>query len=112
MALLREYVSGPPRAYRPLLLIQSSVAQSGIPLLRHVVAESSKDQLSTQCLLFCLLYVPSDLVERNSASDRITVYDWLEFVPGYGDTSYDVKKLILQAIQEGTVPLVLIFGPL
>ena len=110
MSLLCEYASGPPRLHRPLLLIQSSVAQSGVPLLRHVIAESSKDQFSAQCLVFCLLYLPSDLVERNPVSDRITVYDWIGFVPGYNDASYNVKERILQAIQQGKPPIAHIFA--
>ena len=111
MALLCEYASGPPRPHRPLLLIQSSVAQSGVPLLRHVIAESSKDRFSAQCLVFCLLHLPSDLVERNSVSDRITVHDWIGFVPGYNDALYDVKERILQAIQQGMPFIAHIFAP-
>ena len=111
MALLCEYASGPPRPHRPLLIIQSSVAQSSIPLLRHVIAESNKDQFSAQCLVFCLLYLPSDLVEQNSVSDRIIVHDWIGFVPGYNNVPYNGKERVLQAIQQGKPPIAHIFAP-
>ncbi|KAF8626525.1 hypothetical protein AX15_004830 [Amanita polypyramis BW_CC] len=100
MALVREYASGPPRSQQPLLLIQSSIAQSGVPLLRHIIAESTGNRSSAQCLVFCLLYQPSDLIEENASSDCITVYNWLEFVPGYSVTSFSAKDRILQTTQE------------
>ncbi|KAK2461877.1 hypothetical protein APHAL10511_006340 [Amanita phalloides] len=100
MALLREYANGPPRSHRPLLLVQSSVAQSGVPLLRHIIAESDKVQFSAQSLVFCLLNRPSDLVKKNTSSDRTIFYDWLDYVPGYTETPYNARERILQAIRE------------
>ena len=100
MALLREYVLGRPRSHQPLLLIQSSIAQSGVPLLRQIIIESNKQQSCT-CLTFCLLYRPSDLIEENVLSDRIKVYDWLELASGYAGTFSDTKRQILRAVKAG-----------
>ncbi|KAM6498158.1 hypothetical protein JOM56_006106 [Amanita muscaria] len=99
MSLLREYTYGTLRSHHPLLLIQSSIAQSGVPLLRHIITGNNARQPTTS-LVFCLLYRPSDLMEENVLYDHIKVYDWLGFVPGYNDSPFDVKDQILQAVRE------------
>ena len=81
MALLSSTINDDAQKF-PLVILQSSLAQSCLPILRHVV----NDPKPSFNLLFCLLYPPSSLVD-NISSDIIEVHDWLDRVPGYFDAS-------------------------
>ena len=70
----------------PLVILQSSLAQSCLPILRHLV--NSPKPSSSFSLLFCLLYPPSSLAD-NISVETLEIYDWLDHVPGYREPSSD-----------------------
>lgn len=78
----------------PLLILQSSLAQSSLPILHSVLIGDEKKQL--QNVLFCLLYPPHVLIDP-TASDE--VYNWLDRVPGYNDA--DTHAEILATTEKG-----------
>lgn len=80
----------------PLLILQSSLAQSSLPILRSLVVEPSKN--SRRSVLFCLLYPPSIFAESSSL-DFVDIHDWLDKVPGYGD--FDKLKELLAITKIG-----------
>ncbi|PFH54523.1 hypothetical protein AMATHDRAFT_135248 [Amanita thiersii Skay4041] len=98
MARLHEYTKGSPRVQQPLLLIQSSPSQSGVPLLRYIITESSRSKSDCHCLLFCLLYRVSDFIE-GFPNEHITTHDWTGYVPEYSEP-FDVRQQILRAVQD------------
>ena len=77
----------------PLIIFQSSLAQTCLPILCHVV----NDPKSSFNLLFCLLYPPSRLVDDVS-SDTLEIHDWLDHVPGYCDASNDLLGIVERGI--------------
>jgi len=64
----------------PLLVLQSSIAQTSLPILRHLLSHEP----SCKTLLFSFLYPPSSLVDTKE-SDSLEVYDWIDRVPGYSE---------------------------
>lgn len=95
MAFLTSIINDGAQNF-PLVILQSSLAQSCLPVLRHIVNES-KPSFN---LLFCLLYPPSSLTD-NSSSDTLEVHDWLDHVPGYCDASNTPSDL-LDVVERGT----------
>jgi len=94
MTALHLILSNATRAHYPLLLLQSSAAQSCLPLLRCIIADSPY-----RTFLCCLLHPPSTLVEDTALN--VQVFDYVDKVPGYSDGSSDLRGL-LTAVQSGT----------
>lgn len=76
----------------PLLILQSSLAQNSLPVLRSVLIRDG----SRRNVLFCLLYPPNAWTDP-SASDE--VYNWLDRVPRYNDA--DTHAEILSISEKG-----------
>jgi len=72
---------------QPLFLVQSSLAQTGLPLLSHIVNHNP----AQRCLLFCLLFTPPAL----QPEEHIEVYDWIDRVPGYSDESREDELVVV-----------------
>ena len=82
----------------PLVILQSSLAQSCLPILRHIV----NDPKSSFNLLFCLLFPPSSLADDNISSDTLEIHDWLDHVPGYCEASNVPFDNLLDIVKRGT----------
>ncbi|KAK0478440.1 hypothetical protein IW261DRAFT_1483551 [Armillaria novae-zelandiae] len=82
--------------FLPDMILQSSVAQSTIPLLRKVV-ETSLGKKGQETLLFCFLHLPSSLITGDASG--LTAYDRIASVPGYDDSWIDPKDFISNAIE-------------
>ncbi|KAI6005339.1 hypothetical protein F5J12DRAFT_836228 [Pisolithus orientalis] len=80
-----------------LVILQSSVSQTCLPILRQVLKPTRLPP--PQTLLFSFLYPPSSLI-GSLASDAslISVFDYTERIPGY-DTWTDSQQDILNAIK-------------
>jgi len=78
-------VSGESHPHFPLVILQSSLVQSSLPVLRAFV--NKRDALSS-VLLFSLLYPPLTLVD-SPGGEGIHIVDMRADVPGYGDTRPD-----------------------
>lgn len=106
MSLLPNLIDS-PRPHQPLLLIQSSAAQSGLSILRQSLQKNLEAKASkgspTKTLLFCFLHPPSCLVVDESSIDteRLAVHDYLDNIPGYLDSWSDCRHAILSAVNEG-----------
>ncbi|KAK0465110.1 uncharacterized protein EV420DRAFT_939817 [Desarmillaria tabescens] len=83
----------------PLLILQSSVAQSTLSLLRKVIETSpgNKGKHTGETLLFCLLHLPSSLINQDTTG--VTVYDRIGSVPGYDDSWIDPRDFISNAVE-------------
>jgi hypothetical protein len=71
-----------------LLILQSSLAQSSLPILHSLLVGDEKKQRRN--VLFCLLYPPNVLIDP-TASDE--VYNWLDRVPGYNNANTQAEIL-------------------
>lgn len=101
MALLQTFISGTQN--RPSLAVfQSSAAQTTIPVLRQFLATSlsSKGGTPRHRIVFCLLYLPSSLIESTTFSE-IEVHDWLDNVPGYSPEYFKVGPQLLSTLDQG-----------
>lgn len=68
-----------------LLILQSSLAQSSLPILRQVLGAHLGGKNSTRrIILFCLLYPPSSLTVA-SLCESFEIYDWTDHIPGYNE---------------------------
>jgi len=66
---------------QPLFLLQSSLAQTGLPVLSHIVNHSP----AQKCLLFCLSFPPPALLP----DEHVEVYDWIDRIPGYSEENIE-----------------------
>ncbi|KAG6845800.1 hypothetical protein H0H87_003854 [Tephrocybe sp. NHM501043] len=101
MSLLSATVKDPPRLQQPFLFIQSSIAQSGVPLLRQILASNLTTRSSNHFLLFSFIYPSADILRDVSPlPENIDVFDWLDSVPGYSDGWSDPRAKILSAVEK------------
>ncbi|KAF8168050.1 hypothetical protein B0H34DRAFT_792706 [Crassisporium funariophilum] len=85
----------------PLLILQSSLVQSSLPILRHILSQGPNSQPpSCHNLLFCLLYPPTSLFD-GSPPETLQVHDWLDRVPGYDDSDVqaDLVAIVEKALE-------------
>ncbi|TBU35190.1 hypothetical protein BD311DRAFT_745736 [Dichomitus squalens] len=75
-----------------LLLLQSSTAQTCLPILRAAVKQTIERARETT-ILFCFLYRPSSLIGTMRVQpDRVQVVDKTASVPGYDDAHYESER--------------------
>lgn len=102
---LSTIIKGPPSPHQPFLLLQSSTAQSSIPIIRQILSRNLRpDNIkhSRHFLLFCLLHPPSNLLENTEISaENLEVHDWIDNVPGYTANWFDPLERILSAVKNG-----------
>ena len=77
-------------------LVQSSSAQSALPVLRNLIANAT-----SPVLLFCLLYPPESLLGEKINDEHVKVFDWTDRVPGYTQ-DYSLPH-ILDGVQSGAL---------
>ncbi|KAI0669950.1 hypothetical protein C8Q78DRAFT_992363 [Trametes maxima] len=115
-SLLSTAISQPPRNQH-LLLLQSTSAQSCLPILRAIASKASERAHETT-LLFNLLYPPSALLDASrAASDNVIVVDRTSCVPGYDedasskdDAAASLRSVILGpalAVPAGPVSIII-----
>src|SRR4051812_10479610 len=83
-----------------LLLLQSSIAQSCIPIIRAIIKKSKAFKGRT--VLFCSLYPPTSLVEEIvPTGGNLDILDHTGSIPGYGDSQADARERIIAAMKTG-----------
>ncbi|KIK71057.1 hypothetical protein GYMLUDRAFT_149395 [Collybiopsis luxurians FD-317 M1] len=92
-----------PRSNQHLLLLQSSIAQSSLPVLRHVLVHKP-GQKDVKKLLFCFLHPPSSLI-TDFASSNLEIHDLVDSIPGYDDSWSDTCPKILKIVQQASPSL-------
>ncbi|KAG6842612.1 hypothetical protein C0991_000138 [Blastosporella zonata] len=101
MALLSATINDPPRPQQPFIFIQSSVAQSAIPLLRQVLVNNLKTQSSNHFLLFSFIYPSTDILKDVSPLPaNLELFEWLDSVPEYDSGWSDPRMKILSAVKQ------------
>lgn len=95
MSLLPSIISSKPP--QPFLLLQSTAAQSCLPILRSIL---DKTLVKKPVILVCFLHPPPTLVKPELLqSQNLRLLDWTARVPGYSDYSVDPHAEILKVIQ-------------
>ncbi|KAG1755242.1 uncharacterized protein EDB91DRAFT_1097944 [Suillus paluster] len=95
MSLLSSITSNPggSKPHQPLIILQSSSAQTCYPILRNLI---SNFRPATQTLLFCFLHPPSSLTSVDASN--ITAFDFTDRIPGYDDAWCDPQDEILARV--------------
>ena len=96
MTILPSILHSDPKRHS-LLILQSSLVQSSLPILRSLLVDDTNNK-SRRTVLFCLLYPPSTFLDLPSES--VVVHDWLDHVPGYRDPASHTE--LLSIIQNST----------
>ncbi|CDO75260.1 hypothetical protein BN946_scf184967.g13 [Trametes cinnabarina] len=113
-SLLSSAIAHPARNQH-LLLLQSSVAQTCLPVLRDVV-QRSMERAREKTILFCLLYPPLSFLDKASRAqtDRLLVVDRTTYVPGYSDgldfnddVASFLRSAIMDSIQSSSLNIVI-----
>jgi hypothetical protein len=96
--LIATIISGASRPHFPLIVLESSLVQSSLPVLRALV---SSEGATTHVLLFSLLYPPSTWVGV-PPREGLCIVDRTAEVPGYSETYTDLAEFILNRVKQGT----------
>jgi len=102
--LLSSIYPNSQRSHQPFILLQSSIAQSCLPVLRKIINNEPHKIASKQIhtLLLCFLQPPSRLIDDSnllSRSGKIDVLDYTDKIPGYDDSWTDPCEDILRAVR-------------
>ncbi|OCH96460.1 hypothetical protein OBBRIDRAFT_4193 [Obba rivulosa] len=99
-SLLPSILASSSRAQQqPFLLLQSSLAQSCLPLIRELVRQSRSGAPGT-ILLVCLLHPPSALADPSDLqSEHVQVLDWTDRVPGYTTEYSDPREEVFSRVR-------------
>lgn len=106
MSLLPPILANFQRPHQSFLLLQSSISQSCLPVLRKIISHEFHGVTSKKVhtLLFCFLYPPSALAgDASSASQdgMVEVFDHTGNVPGYNDSWVNPFEGILYSVRAG-----------
>ncbi|KAJ3935364.1 MAG: hypothetical protein NXY57DRAFT_500120 [Lentinula lateritia] len=93
-----------PGPNQNLLLLQSSISQTSLPLLRHVIAQNAGQKEPVKKFLFCFLHPPSSLI-KNAVESNVQVYDYLDRIPGYNDAWSESCPEILDLVENAPVSI-------
>ncbi|GBE78276.1 hypothetical protein SCP_0111590 [Sparassis crispa] len=93
MPLLSSTLSSSSR--QPFVLLQSSIAQSCLPVLSYITNQAALGSGTT--LLFCFLYPP--LAFADQPHEQLRVFDWTEHIPGYSEDTFEARAEILSALR-------------
>lgn len=95
-------VSGESHPRFPFVILQSSLVQSSLPVLRAFV--NKRDALSP-VLLFSLLYPPLTLADppREGSDEGLHIVDMRSEVPGYSDTYPDLLDYFSSRVKQGAM---------
>lgn len=95
--LIATIISGLSRPHLPFILLETSLVQSCLPVLRAFV--NDRDATS-HVLIFCLLYPPSAFAD-DTTREGLHLIDRTAQVPGYGETSPSLAESILNSVKQG-----------
>ena len=105
--LIATIISGLSRPHFPFIVLESSLVQSCLPVLRAFVNDRDA---TTHVLLFCLLYPPAAFAaDDTSTRERglLHVIDMTAQVPGYSETpSSDLAESIANSVKQGAAFIV------
>lgn len=95
-------VSGESHPHFPFVVLQSSLVQSSLPVLRAFV--NKRDAVSS-VLLFSLLYPPLTLVDSpgERSGEGLHIVDMRAEVPGYSETRPDPLDYFSNRVKQGVM---------
>ncbi|KAJ7293632.1 hypothetical protein C8J57DRAFT_33394 [Mycena rebaudengoi] len=85
-----SFLNNPRRRQQPFLLLQSSIAQSGVGIIRQLITDATE-----HVLLFCLLH--SSLLSLQGP--HVQTCDLSDNIPGYETTYADARQRIQVAVE-------------
>jgi hypothetical protein len=97
---LATILSNSGRPPHPLVVFQSSAAESCIPILRDLI-QKSKSKGHT--LVFCLLYPPASLAD--CVDQNVCLVDYRDNIQGYASPWSDQRKRILETVNAGELDI-------
>ncbi|EPQ60772.1 hypothetical protein GLOTRDRAFT_124520 [Gloeophyllum trabeum ATCC 11539] len=97
--LLPSILSNTTKPPSPVLLLESSLTATCLPLLRAILSRKHNPQRKGTVLLICLLYPPSSLVGADE-DPQVKVLDRTGNVPGYDEEWTDPREEILNLIKD------------
>lgn len=100
MSFLSSLFDDKHKVQNAYILLQSSAAQSSLPILRAIINTQQKNDL----ILVCNLCNPTSLLgSENITSRRIQTFDWTAEVPGYCEQSIDweSRRNVIKSAIEG-----------
>ncbi|PPR06897.1 hypothetical protein CVT24_011587 [Panaeolus cyanescens] len=109
MTLLNTILANDSYKY-PFLIIQSSLAQSALPILNYVISQDVSNKTKPRkVILFCLLYSPSTLW-NGPQNSGLQLYNWTDRVPGFyqGDLHEDMLEIIAKHFENSDEPTTVI----
>ena len=105
--LIATIISGLSRPHFPFIVLESSLVQSCLPVLRAFVNDRDA---TTHVLLVCLLYPPSAFAADDTSAregELLHVIDRTAQVPGYSETSSpDLAESIVNSVKQGAAFIV------
>jgi elongator complex protein 5 len=106
--LIATIISGLSRPHFPFIVLESSLVQSCLPVLRAFVNDRDA---TTRVLIFCLLYPPSAFAfaadDTSTREGGLHIIDRTAQVPGYSETSSsDPAESILNSVKQGAAYIV------
>lgn len=99
MSFLSSLFDDKHKAQNAYILLQSSAAQSSLPILRAIINTQQKNDL----ILVCNLCNPTSLLGSENISRRIQTFDWTAEVPCYYEQSidWDSRRNAIKSAVEG-----------
>ena len=94
MSVLSSIIANTARPPQPFVLLQSSTAQSSLPVLQNLIAKARGS-----VLVACFLY-PSKIFFNLGPQQQIEILDFRDHVPEYHDKNGARTKIILDSIQK------------
>ncbi|KAF7306973.1 hypothetical protein MIND_00490100 [Mycena indigotica] len=85
-----SFIYKPQRSNQPFVLLQSSIAQSSLGILRQILEDGTDN-----AILFCLLYSPLTSIQRSG----VEIHDLAGNVPGYSPNYQDPRETILESVK-------------
>lgn len=104
--LLPSILNRSQRPHQPLLLLQSSIAQSCLPVLRKIINNDDNKGRRVPTVLICFLHPPSSLVDHANVTSQelegaVKVLDFTGRVPGFDDSWTDLREDIFASVKNG-----------
>src|SRR5712672_1291257 len=96
--LVSTVISGVSHPHFPLIVLESSLVQSCLPVLRAFV--NNNRDTTTHVLFFSLLYPPSTLA-NDPAREGLYIVARTAEIPGYSEIPSDHADAILNRVRQG-----------
>ncbi|KAI0094662.1 hypothetical protein BDY19DRAFT_34947 [Irpex rosettiformis] len=95
MSVLSSILANSTRPPQPFILLQSSAAQSSLPVLNSFISKAKGT-----VVLACFLYSPKIFIKQEGVQQQIDLVDCREYVLEYHDEADDWKDNVFKSLQK------------